>query len=615
MSLAAAALPRGIRLASSADPSTSPTTGMPPQVFHLKLTEAALADLIAAARTEPSALSLSLGPNPSLKLGNSSSSHALSIVTEPSLVQVYAAQPSSLSSLSSSSSSLPFVGTISHKLTVDNSKSQPVTSALKEKDSLRSKNVSTPSPRLGPSTTSSSSSSASSSLSPHLLGLSKPRTLVPTSPKLGISMRSLASRTLHLLAVEQPTTVSRLAARTKSAPEQIKELLSTYANVIIPKEPVEEGEDVEDKYELRDSTFKELQVWEWRGYSPSDRAAVIDKSQAAFARLGIAQSDSVWKKLIEPSLRNSSSSSPSSSSNDSVPALRLDDVPATQTPDVATSPPSRTATPSVKRVGGAILSNKSSKKIKLSTDDNKKQSLSQDKKSSNQIQDKKSSSSTSTVPITTTLSSSSSSSVDKNKPTVSSPEKKDSDIKIKKVKKQIQSADKSSSLSAALAAADNKSRESSQPPPERSRSTSNSSGTKSPRRPSPLGASPPINANDLDGQAEKSRLKGTATSTVTAAVTTVVDNDQDEAELRKLARRFKSLYGEYSKLFGEVRQYELQQKVARNSKQATTASSSSPSSISNESSYHKQRERLLNMHHKLQSWKSTLWQAAPRFQV
>ncbi|KAK7203999.1 hypothetical protein BZA70DRAFT_197860 [Myxozyma melibiosi] len=537
----------GLRLAPTAAASRPAT-----QVFHLKLSESALEDVLRAAEHDPSSLKLLLGDNPSIRIAGHL--HSLSTVPEQSLVDIYAG----------SKDSAKYVGKLSHRLAVDNQSldSSRIKSSVREKDSLRTT-------LLDPAPSRASSRALSSSpritpASPHLpsslhvAAKSRP-TLAPSSPRN--SLRSLATRLTHFLALSASASPNQLAARTKAPLEDIKALLAEYAV------PIGDASTDDCQYTLTDAAYRDIiRPWEWRAYSPAERTKAIGRAEEAYERLQIPKDDPVWLNLVEPALRNSGES------EDSVPVLKLDDLPA---PPPATAPAPLPLSSSsaakdvpVKRAGGAILKTKMppTKKVKEDPAATKKEpNKASTKTKSRPLKREREESGTSSESDVDLMS--------RRKPEVTKKRKAAPDTTASATATPTQSASE---------------------PMQRSRSEStSSSGTKSPRKPSPLGASPPITAADLAEPKSLSRQ---------------VDN-YDEYELRKMARRFKTLYEEYRRLYQEVKQYEsIKDGTAKKQQQQHMSLS-----IGNEHQYLAKRDRLLKLHHKLEDWKTTLWRAAPRF--
>ncbi|KAK9374185.1 uncharacterized protein V1513DRAFT_416353 [Lipomyces chichibuensis] len=647
----------GLRLAPSTGSKNKSSSSSPPQAFHLRLSEHALADLIAASDKDPSSVSLVLGKNMCIKIGKSAF-YSISAIEEPSLADVYSVTAGAPSE-ALPSAPLKYLGRVSHKLTVENHELDISSSklksqneaALREKESMRTtllepkshapSQYSTPSPRLAPS-------------SPHLTGLAKPRqTLAPSSPKPGNIMRSLPMRTLHLLAVEEPATAVRLADRTKSSVDDVHAILAQYAKTVINST----GKEI---FELTDAAYKELHIWEWRGYYPSDRDKVIAKATAAFERLGLPKDDPAWKMLIEPRLRNAAPAEDPSSLQPSqadliVPPLRLDDVPLPapapkEAPAAASSvgPAAMTA----KGVGGAILKTKQVSKKPKPADDKEKEATKGEKykkptnvnnspvpssaakkllgsnKSTGLTTNKDTTLKVRKVkrPITPQLSSKppspAPSPVTANVPTaptstvkrvskrtvetIDAPSESDTDTQLRKTSFLANSKEESAKkIKPDPTAA---SVEQSRPP----RSASSTSpGTKSPRKPSPLGASPPITAADLEDEERERENRSRCQRGLEQQRNDVEAKEYEESELRRMAAMFKQSYEEYRRLYQDVRQYEISKEGGK--KNFKSLNGAKKSSITNETTYQNKRERLLNLHHKLESWKSILWQAAPRF--
>ncbi|KAK9363314.1 hypothetical protein V1504DRAFT_485396 [Lipomyces starkeyi] len=654
----------GLRLTPATGSKNKSSSSSPPQAFHLRLSEHALADLIAASDKDTSSVSLVLGKNmvflriQGIKIGKSAF-YSISAIEEPSLADVYSVTARAPTG-ALPSAPLKYLGRVSHKLTVENHELDISSSklksqneaALREKESMRTtllepkshapSQYSTPSPRLAPS-------------SPHLTGLAKPRqTLAPSSPKPGNVMRSLPMRTLHLLAVEEPATAARLSDRTKSSVDDIHAILAQYAKTVT-------NSSGQETFELTDAAYKELHIWEWRGYYLSDRDKVIAKATAAFERLGLPKDDPAWKMLIEPRLRNAvpvedPSSLQPSQADLIVPALRLDNMPLPapapkEAPAAASSGVSATMT--AKGVGGAILKTKQvAKKPKLADD--------KDKEATKGEKDKKPTTVNSSpvpAPTATKL-------LGSNKSTGLSTTNKDTTLKVRKVKRPITpqlpskppspapspvtastptvstttvkrvskrtvetidappEADTDTMLRKTSSLANSKEESAkkvkSEPtaaPVEQSRpprpASSTSPGTKSPRKPSPLGASPPITAADLEDEERERENRSRRQRGLEQQRKEVEAKEYEESELRRMASMFKQSYEEYRRLYQDVRQYEISKEGGK--KNFKSLNGAKKSSITNETTYQNKRERLLNLHHKLESWKSILWQAAPRF--
>ncbi|KAK9461260.1 uncharacterized protein V1516DRAFT_675462 [Lipomyces oligophaga] len=595
--------PQGVRL----QPHSSSLSASS-QIYRVRLSQLDLEDLVFAAKSDHSAISVVLGATAGIKISDSVFYPLLSS-KENQQVDLYSLIPGQ-SAADNSPQNASFLGHVTRSFTLGRSPlankphlDEPLTTHYPsisgpEKASKRShasvpssslsssgipQSLSTPSPRLTPSSPHLSSSSAIHS------GKFRP-TLAPTSPRN--SKRSLTVRLLHLMAIEQPCTLSFLSARTKSSIEDIKLILADYGHVTSSGELTE-------SYSLSDQAFCELSPWEWRAYNESDRVKVIGLMTAAFERLNLPKEDPRWKILIEPSQRmvavlssDSDQSLPSGQSDQSVPALKLDDV-SNSTHDHTKSTTVIGSAGGVKRAGGAVtLKSKSSQPKRARTAEtlqnedirSSSRSVSRNRDDLNSKGKKKSGRSLASSNVS-------------NSPSTSQ-------VKPKPIKREIDysSSDSDTELISRGAVKRNangnsKIHQSARagnilPPPShnrsRSLSDSSSSSSKSPRKPSPLGA-PPITAADIEAKTVR-----------------LGDKQYNMAELRHIASRFKTVYEEYKILYQEVRHYEVRTK---------SESAGRPSDLVTEnpdSTFTAKRERLLKLHHKLESWKRTLWRAAPQ---
>ncbi|KAK9452155.1 uncharacterized protein V1518DRAFT_410495 [Limtongia smithiae] len=663
MSLSSLELPpAGVQLT----PANQTASGGSRQVLHVRFSETALADLIASAKSDSKSLSLQLGSSPGINIG-ASGFHPITLLSEAALVDVYTYRRGGQSS-GTSDPKFELVGSVSHRATVENKTIEDASvklksqheAALREKEAMRTtlidpihrpgsrhaqKAISTPSPRLAPSSPHLSAIGGSSLLK------SRPA-LAPSSPKASNLMRSLQMRTLHLLAVEQPCTVDSIVKRTKSSADEVKVLLKEFATPF----GAEAGENT--KYELLDPAYKELKVWEWRAYGPSERESVISRATEAFNRLGVSKEDPLRMGLVEPRLRTSPGEKIDDVARPNqadliVPALKLNDTPlpaaimpepssTTERDFVADSQSNRVAQ-GTKRVGGGLLTS-SAKKPKTSRDGNSSPLMSSSQSAADDTKykpDKSAKAQRSQSPATTTARSNS-------KPNgllIRHPKEAPSSKADAKEKRPSSSKDDSGSLSVSSrtarvspslgasvkpvkrpAAEGNfdsdktspsqlgkhndrddsndraaKKRKVAPPQPaesrDRSRSpSSSSSGDKSPRKPSPLGTVSPVSAASLASESRR------ATSVASAK-----DANAEKTELLKLAIRFKSSYEEYRTLFAEVRQYE------KDAEEKRTALKIPRSGSGTSMAYETKKEKLLQLHNKLVSWKTRLWREAPRF--
>ncbi|RAO65847.1 uncharacterized protein BHQ10_001859 [Talaromyces amestolkiae] len=117
-------------------------------------------------------------------------------------------------------------------------------------------------------------------------------TLTPTSVPSSQNKRkarqdALKTPFIHLLAV-RPVSVKYLAQTTRSSQEDCLELARKYGveNRIDPS-----------KFNLKDKSYKELDIWSFPYPSESDRASAIENAISAFDRQRVSTSDKLWQML------------------------------------------------------------------------------------------------------------------------------------------------------------------------------------------------------------------------------------------------------------------------------------------------------------------------------
>lgn len=132
-------------------------------------------------------------------------------------------------------------------------------------------------------------------------GLPKPRTLAITSnkPLSSLSIVSAPMRVLHLLALG-PNTVAAMAQRTNMGVDEVEAIVQQHGRL----KDGENGQDrLEKLYVLSDHRYRDLRVWDWKHYTPSQRQQVIDDSVKAFDRLGYPADSVARRNLIDPKIR------------------------------------------------------------------------------------------------------------------------------------------------------------------------------------------------------------------------------------------------------------------------------------------------------------------------
>ncbi|KAH8428252.1 uncharacterized protein LDX57_005955 [Aspergillus melleus] len=117
--------------------------------------------------------------------------------------------------------------------------------------------------------------------------------LTPTSAPLSqsrdrIRLEALKTPFVHLLAVRAVST-KFLARQTRASLEDCAALAQQYGvkNRINP-----------EKFDLKDRTYKELDVWKFPYPSQEDRQEAIENAISAFDRLRISRTDKLWQMLL-----------------------------------------------------------------------------------------------------------------------------------------------------------------------------------------------------------------------------------------------------------------------------------------------------------------------------
>ncbi|RJE19082.1 hypothetical protein PHISCL_08577 [Aspergillus sclerotialis] len=134
----------------------------------------------------------------------------------------------------------------------------------------------------------SSSPSLGLSRSPNLTP-----TVIPTSAPLSQSkgqarLEALKVPFIHLLAV-RPASVNALAQQTRAPLEDCQTLARKYGT---------ENRDNRDKFDLKDKAFRELDVYKFPYPSQEDRDQAVKHAISAFDRMRISRSDKLWQMLL-----------------------------------------------------------------------------------------------------------------------------------------------------------------------------------------------------------------------------------------------------------------------------------------------------------------------------
>lgn len=132
----------------------------------------------------------------------------------------------------------------------------------------------------------------SSPASPAFIASRSPA-IAPTSTpvpqnKEKIRLDALRVPLIHLLAV-RPVSVKFLAQKTRSSQDDCLALVRKFGT---------ENRLNREKYDLRDKAYKELDVWKFPYPSDDERQEAIDNAISAFDRMRISKQDKLWQMLL-----------------------------------------------------------------------------------------------------------------------------------------------------------------------------------------------------------------------------------------------------------------------------------------------------------------------------
>ncbi|OCK77539.1 hypothetical protein K432DRAFT_304011 [Lepidopterella palustris CBS 459.81] len=313
--MASVAMPsRGIALrgAPDGDIGTKGAKSNAVQVMQLDMTQDIVDELLESVRNgnPPQIL---FGRTPQLKYGDRS--HVLQTASESFRYELYR------SGSSGSEDDLTFAGLINHSLAVQKAEEATagVDSALEQlKNSMAAISemkeanktivgdaspMPTPSHRRFPSKSFSHlrpSSSISSPLrstpsSPALMALSNMKSAPTSQPSSAMfdNLRALRLPLIHLLAME-PRQLDWLQRTTHGKLNEVKEILGKIAK------PPREG----SSWQLTDKAYKELDPWMFPYKTAEDRQKAIDNAIKAFDRLRLEKDDKLWQILLPKKERN-----------------------------------------------------------------------------------------------------------------------------------------------------------------------------------------------------------------------------------------------------------------------------------------------------------------------
>jgi RNA polymerase II elongation factor ELL len=139
--------------------------------------------------------------------------------------------------------------------------------------------------------------------SPHINSSRSPLSAPTSAPATGGFAGSTSKDKLRLEAIRIPL-IHLLASRPLSSKSVMDKL----------RAPKEDCDRILDKYakdsvsapgkkELKEKTYKDLDVWKFPYGSDDDRKAAIERAIHAFDRLRLEKSDPLWQQLLEPSER------------------------------------------------------------------------------------------------------------------------------------------------------------------------------------------------------------------------------------------------------------------------------------------------------------------------
>ncbi|KAI5307409.1 hypothetical protein KEM56_000009 [Ascosphaera pollenicola] len=112
--------------------------------------------------------------------------------------------------------------------------------------------------------------------------------LTPAERKKERKIDALREPFIHLLAM-RPLSVKYIAKTTRASPEDIRRLVTKYA---------QEYKCDKEKVQLRDKSYKELRPWDFPYPSEDSRQEAINNAISAFDRLRLDKSDALWQMLL-----------------------------------------------------------------------------------------------------------------------------------------------------------------------------------------------------------------------------------------------------------------------------------------------------------------------------
>lgn len=138
--------------------------------------------------------------------------------------------------------------------------------------------------RTGPNRSLTSSPTLGAPKSPMPMPTSAPSSQI----KIQARLDALKTPFIHLLAVRAVST-KFLSRQTRSSIEDCGSLAQKYGT---------ENRLNREKFDLRDKTYKDLDVWKFPYPNQEDRQQAIENAVSAFDRLRISRSDKLWQTLL-----------------------------------------------------------------------------------------------------------------------------------------------------------------------------------------------------------------------------------------------------------------------------------------------------------------------------
>ncbi|KAJ5833035.1 hypothetical protein N7474_001346 [Penicillium riverlandense] len=303
----------GLSLRPAEHPSGT-ASSKPVQIMRLNLVQVTLDELIQSLRNDQPAR-VRLGKHPALHYGTKSQSfHAYPETHRSELYQ----------GSSSDQQHLYFSGVLSHSLEVEKAKEdtaatdqalanleESLNAFERGKESKKTHMIAHPDElkalRAGKKST--ARGPAGKLEKDRFLKTATPRSLT-SSPALGsaispapirtptsapisqnkdrIRLEALKTPFIHLLAVRAVST-KFLGRQTRSSPEDCASLAQKYGV---------ENRLNREKFDLKDKTYKDLDVWGFPYPTPEDRQEAIENAISAFDRMRISRNDKLWQMLL-----------------------------------------------------------------------------------------------------------------------------------------------------------------------------------------------------------------------------------------------------------------------------------------------------------------------------